>query len=112
VQVRLTIPHRLTWYFSSIPAYKPLLVTSIFLPAPLGLRSCLTLLRLIARPWRLKSRNQALRAELQRLHQDRTAVADQQALLERHEQTQVRFRTVFEHSPLGQKIIDSNLTIL
>jgi two-component system sensor histidine kinase VicK len=60
----------------------------------------------------LKSRNQALRAELQRLHQDRTAVADQQALLERHEQTQVRFRTVFEHSPLGQKIIDSNLTIL
>jgi hypothetical protein len=112
VQVRLTIPHRSTWYFSGIPAYKPLLVTSIFLPAPLGLRSCLTLLRLIARPWRLKSRNQALRAELQRLHQDRTAVADQQALLERHEQTQVRFRTVFEHSPLGQKIIDSNLTIL
>jgi two-component system sensor histidine kinase VicK len=63
-------------------------------------------------PLALEIENQALRAELQRLHQDRTAVTDHQALLVRHEQAQARFRTVFEHSPLGQKIIDSDLTIL
>jgi two-component system sensor histidine kinase VicK len=55
--------------------------------------------------------NQALRAKLQRLRQDRITVEDHQALLERYEQTQVRFRTVFEHSPLGQKIITADLTI-
>jgi PAS domain-containing protein len=59
----------------------------------------------------LKIKNQALRAELQHLRQDRTTVADYQALVDRYEQTQVRFRTVFEHSLLGQKIIDSELTI-
>ena len=31
--------------------------------------------------------------------------------LDRHEQSQVRFRTVFENSPLGQKIITPDLTI-
>jgi two-component system sensor histidine kinase VicK len=55
--------------------------------------------------------NQALRAELQRLHQDRTSVEDYQALVDRYEKTQVRFRTVFEHSPLGHKIIDADLLI-
>jgi two-component system sensor histidine kinase VicK len=59
----------------------------------------------------LELENQALRAELQRLRQDRTNVKEHQALVDRYEQTQVRFRTVFEHSPLGQKIIDSDLTI-
>ncbi|MGI4741611.1 MAG: PAS domain S-box protein [Janthinobacterium lividum] len=59
----------------------------------------------------LELENQALRAENQRLRQDRAAVADHQALADRYEQTQARFRTVFEHSPLGQKIIDSDLTI-
>jgi two-component system sensor histidine kinase VicK len=59
----------------------------------------------------LEIENQALRAELQHLRQDRITVQDHQALLDRYEQTQVRFRTVFEHSPLGQKIIDSDLTI-
>jgi two-component system sensor histidine kinase VicK len=51
---------------------------------------------------------QALRAEVQRLRQDSTPM-DHQVLVD---QTQVRFRTVFEHSPLGQKITDSELTIL
>jgi two-component system sensor histidine kinase VicK len=59
----------------------------------------------------LEIENQALRTELQHLRQDRTIVADYQALVDRYEQTQVRFRTVFEHSPLGQKIINSELTI-
>jgi two-component system sensor histidine kinase VicK len=59
----------------------------------------------------LEIENQALRAELQRLYQDRSVGVDYQALVDRYQQTQVRFRTVFEHSPLGQKIIDSELTI-
>jgi two-component system sensor histidine kinase VicK len=53
----------------------------------------------------------ALRAEIQHLRQGQQAVADQQALADRYEQTQVRFRTVFDHSPLGHKIIDKSLTI-
>jgi hypothetical protein len=43
----------------------------------------------------LEIENQTLRAELQRLRQDRTIVEDHQALVDRYEQTQVRFRTVF-----------------
>jgi two-component system sensor histidine kinase VicK len=62
-------------------------------------------------PLALEIENQALQAELQRLRQDRITADDHQALLDRYEQTQVRFRTVFEHSPLGQKIIDADLTI-
>jgi two-component system sensor histidine kinase VicK len=62
-------------------------------------------------PLALELENQTLRAELLRLRQDRTAVADHQALVERYEQTQVRFRTVFEHSPPGHKIIDAQLRI-
>jgi len=59
----------------------------------------------------LEIENQTLRAELQRLRQNRTTEKDHQDLVDRYEQTQVRFRTVFEHSPLGHKIIDSDLTI-
>jgi two-component system sensor histidine kinase VicK len=59
----------------------------------------------------LEIENQALRAELQRLHQGHTTTENNQILVARHEQAQTRFRTVFEHSPLGQKIIDSDLTI-
>jgi PAS domain-containing protein len=62
-------------------------------------------------PLALEIENQALRAELQRLRQDRITAEDHQALLDRYEQTQVRFRTVFEYSPLGQKIIAADLTI-
>jgi two-component system sensor histidine kinase VicK len=59
----------------------------------------------------LEIENQALRAELQRLRQERMSVEEHQALVDRYEKTQVRFRTVFEHSPLGQKIIDADLII-
>jgi len=62
-------------------------------------------------PVSLKSEIRALRAEIKHLRRDRTAVADQQALADRYEQTQVRFRTVFDHSPLGHEIIDADLTI-
>jgi two-component system sensor histidine kinase VicK len=54
---------------------------------------------------------QALQEENRQLlaHQ---AMADvQQLAQQRHEQNQVRFRTVFENSPLGQKIITPDLTI-
>lgn len=39
------------------------------------------------------------------------AAADAQAQKDKFEQSQVRFRTVFDHSPLGNKIIDSELVI-
>ena len=37
--------------------------------------------------------------------------ADPSQPLDRYEQSQIRFRTVFENSPLGQKIITPDLTI-
>jgi two-component system sensor histidine kinase VicK len=52
-----------------------------------------------------------LRQENQQLHADQVAQAAQQAHDDRYEQSQVRFRTVFEHSPLGNKIIDRDLVI-
>ena len=39
------------------------------------------------------------------------AAADAKAQKDKFEQSQVRFRTVFDHSPLGNKIIDSELHI-
>jgi two-component system sensor histidine kinase VicK len=59
----------------------------------------------------LQAENEALRAQIQLLHADRTAVAEQQKKAGAYEQSQVRFRTVFEHSPLGQKIITADLLI-
>ncbi len=53
----------------------------------------------------------ALRLENQQLRADRAALATQQAKDNKYEQSQVRFRTVFDHSPLGNKIIDSELVI-
>ena len=53
----------------------------------------------------------ALRQENQQLRADRAALATEQAKEDRYEQSQVRFRTVFEHSPLGNKIIDNELVI-
>ncbi|TYZ07861.1 PAS domain S-box protein [Hymenobacter lutimineralis] len=52
----------------------------------------------------------ALEAELQRLRaeNERLRAAPNAA----YEQSQVRFRTVFENTPLGQKIIDPDLNIL
>ena len=55
--------------------------------------------------------NDALRAEIRQLRAQLAAAFDEQALPTRYEQSQVRFRTVFENSPLGQKIITPDLTI-
>jgi two-component system sensor histidine kinase VicK len=52
-----------------------------------------------------------LRAENQQLRVDQAALAVQQAKADKYEQSQVRFRTVFDHSPLGNKIIDNELRI-
>ncbi|UOG77697.1 ATP-binding protein (plasmid) [Hymenobacter tibetensis] len=63
----------------------------------------------------LEAENIALRAEIARVRAeaDRQArlAEQQQAQAERARQYQVRFHTVFEHSPLGHKIIDANLII-
>lgn len=55
--------------------------------------------------------NQALRAQMQRVRADYLTLTAQQAQVEDEKQRQVRFRTVFDHSPLGHKIIDADLTI-
>ncbi|OON65273.1 hypothetical protein B0919_24420 [Hymenobacter sp. CRA2] len=54
---------------------------------------------------------QALREENHRLQAQIAATAEHQALAERYQQSQVRFRTVFDNSPLGHKIIAQDLTI-
>ena len=54
---------------------------------------------------------ETLRAEVKSLHAERVEKAAHQVLHERYQQSQVRFRTVFENSPLGHKIIDANLRI-
>jgi two-component system sensor histidine kinase VicK len=54
---------------------------------------------------------EALRLENQQLRADKAALAIQQAKADKYEQSQVRFRTVFDHSPLGHKIIDNELHI-
>ncbi|AMJ64021.1 PAS domain-containing sensor histidine kinase [Hymenobacter sp. PAMC 26628] len=59
----------------------------------------------------LQAENDALRAQIQQLHANRTAVAAQKEKDDTYEQSQVRFRTVFENSPLGQKIISPDLLI-
>ncbi|WP_375434368.1 ATP-binding protein [uncultured Hymenobacter sp.] len=53
----------------------------------------------------------ALRAEIARLRTEQGQYAVQQKEAERFQKSQARFRTVFEHSPLGLKIIDSDLTV-
>ncbi|KUG09020.1 PAS domain-containing sensor histidine kinase [Solirubrum puertoriconensis] len=53
----------------------------------------------------------ALRAKIEWLRAERTEMETVRALTERYQQSQVRFRTVFEHSPLGHKIIDADLII-
>jgi two-component system sensor histidine kinase VicK len=59
----------------------------------------------------LRAKNEALQAQIQQLQTDQTTVDKQQQAADDYEQSQVRFRTVFENSPLGQKIIDPDLTI-
>lgn len=58
-----------------------------------------------------EAENQALRAEIQQLRTAQAALSAQQATADAYEQSQVRFRTVFEESPLGHKIIDADLVI-
>jgi two-component system sensor histidine kinase VicK len=53
----------------------------------------------------------ALRAELESLRAERTDKAVHQELADRYAESQVRFRTVFDNSPFGQKIISSDLII-
>ncbi|WP_210522220.1 PAS domain-containing sensor histidine kinase [Hymenobacter terricola] len=59
----------------------------------------------------LAAENQHLREQIQQLEIDRAAMAEAKERADKYEQSQVRFRTVFEHSPLGQKIITPDLTI-
>jgi len=58
----------------------------------------------------LQAENAALREENRQLC-DRLAAAPEAAEQTRYEQSQARFRTVFENAPLGQKIITPDLTI-
>lgn len=59
----------------------------------------------------LAAENQALRAENQQLRTTQLALTDQQARAATYSQSQARFHTVFDHSPLGHKIIDPDLLI-
>jgi two-component system sensor histidine kinase VicK len=53
----------------------------------------------------------ALRTELEWLRAERIDKATHQELVDRYAESQVRFRTVFENSLFGQKIISSDLLI-
>ncbi|UOQ73941.1 PAS domain-containing protein [Hymenobacter cellulosilyticus] len=53
----------------------------------------------------------ALREEIRQLRQYQAAAQELAQQREQHAQSQRRFRTVFENSPLGQKIIAPDLTI-
>jgi PAS domain S-box-containing protein len=59
----------------------------------------------------LEAEIQALRAANQALRAAQLAPTAQQGQVDTYQQSQVRFRTVFDHSPLGHKIIDADLTI-
>jgi PAS domain S-box-containing protein len=59
----------------------------------------------------LETDNQALRAEIQQLRIAQLALTVQQAQADAYQQSQMRFHTVFNHSPLGHKIIDPDLII-
>jgi two-component system sensor histidine kinase VicK len=59
----------------------------------------------------LRAEVAALHAQLQQRHTDHPLAAQVPPLGDYDAQSQVRFRTVFENSPLGQKIIAPDLTI-
>jgi two-component system sensor histidine kinase VicK len=59
----------------------------------------------------LETELHALRSELEWLRAERIDKAAHQALADRYAESQVRFRTIFENSPFGQKIISSDLVI-
>lgn len=53
----------------------------------------------------------SVRAELELLRAERIDKTVHQALADRYHESQVRFRTVFDNSPFGQKIISQDLVI-
>ncbi|WP_198172741.1 sensor histidine kinase [Hymenobacter ginkgonis] len=59
----------------------------------------------------MEAQIQALRAELAQAHEAQRQQEAQREEITRDYHRQLRFRTIFEHSPLGQKIIDADLTI-
>jgi two-component system, OmpR family, sensor histidine kinase VicK len=59
----------------------------------------------------LQAENETLRAEIRQLREQLVAAAEPQTAQEHYAQSQVRFRTVFENAPLGQKIITPDLNI-
>ncbi|WP_046245330.1 PAS domain-containing sensor histidine kinase [Hymenobacter terrenus] len=59
----------------------------------------------------LKTELRSVRAELEWMRTERVDKAEHQALADRYADSQDRFRTVFENSPLGQKIITPDLVI-
>jgi two-component system sensor histidine kinase VicK len=59
----------------------------------------------------LEAQNAALREENQQLRAGQAVARAQQAEANEEERRQARFRTVFENSPFGQKIITPDLTI-
>jgi two-component system sensor histidine kinase VicK len=59
----------------------------------------------------LEDQNAALRAEIHQLRAERTLAQAQQAQSADQAQQQVRFQTIFENSPFGQKIITPDLII-
>ncbi|MDB5234392.1 MAG: hypothetical protein JWR44_1385 [Hymenobacter sp.] len=58
-----------------------------------------------------KEQVKSLQQKNTRLRQQKVAADEQKAKDQRYERSQARFRTVFENSPLGQKIIDPDLCI-
>ncbi|MGY2134491.1 PAS domain-containing sensor histidine kinase [Hymenobacter sp. HD11105] len=62
-------------------------------------------------PGSSKGENHALRPENGELRADQVVATAHAAEQDRYQQSQARFRTVFENSPLGQKIITPDLTI-
>lgn len=59
----------------------------------------------------LEQQNAALREEIRQLRAGHVLAQAEQAASDDHEQQQARFRTVFENSPFGQKIITPDLII-
>ncbi|MGI4874287.1 MAG: PAS domain-containing sensor histidine kinase [Janthinobacterium lividum] len=59
----------------------------------------------------LETELKAVQAEMEHLRTDRIDKAEHQALADHYHESQVRFRTVFENSPFGQKIIAADLII-
>jgi len=58
-----------------------------------------------------EAENRILRAENEAMRAEKVAATAHKATQEHYQQSQARFRTVFENSPLGQKIITPDLTI-